>query len=399
MKQQILTAIILIAFVSASGRERQGTEAWGDAEKNNAGAKVMAACKGAKSSRELWVNNVRTIIYTGGDMWWDLFGSSNAYYGVPGTQDKSQMVNANFAGSIWIGGLDAGGQLKVAAMTYRQTGFDFWPGPLNIATASTEEDVCNDYDKIFHITRKDVDNAVFNNIYSEEVLNWPGNPLDPTKNHGTLLAPFYDKDGNNEYDATAGDYPYYDVNNLAAKNSLGVCEAKLFGDETLWWVFNDKGDIHTETGGQSIGIEVRGQAFGFKTNDDINNMTFYNYEVINRSSFTLTKTYFTVWTDADLGNYGDDYVGCDIAKGLGFIYNSDGTDEDNGSTPGYEDFPAALGCDFFKGPLADVADGVDNDFDGTTDELGETIGMAKFLYYNNGDVNPSIIAPGLASHY
>lgn len=399
MKQQILTAIILIAFVSASGRERQGTEAWGDAEKNNTGAKVMAACKGAKSSRELWVNNVRTIIYTGGDMWWDLFGSSNAYYGVPGTQDKSQMVNANFAGSIWIGGLDAGGQLKVAAMTYRQTGFDFWPGPLNIATASTEEDVCNDYDRIFHITRKDVDNAVFNMVYSEEVLNWPGNPLDPTKNHGTLLAPFYDKDGNNEYDPTAGDYPHYDVYNLAAKNSLGVCEARLFGDETLWWVFNDKGDIHTETGGQSIGLEIRGQAFGFKTNDDINNMTFYNYEVINRSSFTLNKTYFTVWTDADLGNYGDDYVGCDIDQGLGFIYNADGTDEDVSTTPGYEDFPAALGCDFFKGPLADPFDFKDNDFDGLTDELGETIGMSKFLYYNNGGNNPSISDPRLASHY
>ena len=399
IKQQILTAIILIAFVSASARERQGSEAAGEAGRNDMSAKVMGACKGAKSSRELWVNNVRTIIYTGGDMWWDLFGSGNAYYGVPGTQDKSQMVNANFAGSIWIGGLDAGGQLKVAAMTYRQSGFDFWPGPLNVATASTEEDVCNDYDKIFHITRKDVDNLVFNNVISEEVKNWPGNPLDPTKNHGTLLAPFYDKDGNNEYDPSVGDYPYYDVNNLAAKNSLGVCEAKLFGDETLWWVFNDKGDIHTETGGQSIGLEVRGQAFGFKTNDDINNMTFYNYEVINRSSFTLTKTYFTVWTDADLGNYGDDYVGCDIQKGLGFIYNSDGTDEDNGSTPGYEDFPAALGCDFFKGPLADTLDLVDNDFDGMTDELGETIGMSKFLYYNNGGPNPSISDPRLASHY
>ena len=36
-----------------------------------------------------------------------------------------------FTGSLWIGGLDNQGNLKVAAMTYRRDGNDFWPGPLN----------------------------------------------------------------------------------------------------------------------------------------------------------------------------------------------------------------------------------------------------------------------------
>lgn len=401
MLKQILTAIILIAFVSVSAREKQGSESLGsDHAKLNPNAKVMAACKAAKSSRELWVNNVRTIIFTGGDMWWDLFGSGNAFYGVPGIKDKATMINSSFAGSIWVGGLDAGGQLKIAAMTYRQTGYDFWPGPLNVSSASTDDQVCNDYDKIYHMSRSDVENLVFNNVKTQEIIDWPGNPKDPTKNHGTLLAPFFDIDGDNVYDPSLGDYPYYDIYNKAEKDNLGVCKAKLFGDETLWWVFNDKGDIHTETGGQSIGLEIRAQAFGFKTNDDINNMTFYNYEVINRSSFSLNKTYFTVWTDADLGNYIDDYVGCDIDQGLGFIYNSDGDDETGGSV-GYGQFPAALGCDFFKGPLADPSDGIDNDYDGLTDELGETIGMSKFLYYNNniGSFPVQTTNPALASHF
>jgi hypothetical protein len=403
MFRQLLTAIIVIAFVSVSAREKQGVESQGgDAQKQSSAFKVMAACKGAKESRELWVNNVRTIIFTGGDMWWDLFGSTNAFYGVPGTQDKSTMISSNFAGSIWIGGLDAGGQLKVAAMTYRQSGYDFWPGPLDVATASTEEQVCNDYDKIFPMSRKEVEDYVFGiGPLTDDMKNWPGNPLDITKNHSTLLAPFFDLAGDNLYDPKGGDYPYYDIYNKAEKDNLGVCKAKLFGDETLWWVFNDKGDIHTETGGQSIGLEVRAQAFGFKTNDDINNMTFYNYEVINRSSFSLNKTFFTVWTDADLGNYQDDYVGCDIEKGLGFIYNSDGNDQSGSGNPGYGEFPAALGCDFFKGPLADPSDGIDNDYDGSTDELGETIGMSKFLYYNNniGNFPVQTTNPALASHF
>jgi hypothetical protein len=413
MIKQILTAIILVAFVSVSAREKQGSEAVGE-QRMSTGAKVMSACKGAKSSHELWVNNVRTIVYTGGDMWWDLFGNGNAFYGVPGNIDRSIAPNSNFGGSIWIGGLDAGGQLKVAAMTYRQTGYDFWPGPLVMATASTDETVCNDYDQIFHVTRKEVEDFVFNGIQTDEIKNWPGNPLDLTKGHDTRLAPFFDALGDNVYDPTpgSGDYPYYDIYNAAAKDNLGVCTAKLFGDESLWWVFNDKGDIHTETGGQSIGLEIRAQAFAFKTSDDINNMTFYNYEVINRSSFSLNKTYFTAWTDPDLGYYSDDYVGCDIDQGLGFIYNSDGYDESQAGTPGYLDFPAAGGCDFFKGPLADANDGIDNDFDGPltgkpqnqytgVDEIGETIGMAKFLYYNNniGSFPVQTTNPALASHY
>src|ERR1041385_8750737 len=111
MLKQLLTAIIVIAYVSSPAREKQGNEAKSDAQKlGGAAAKVMSACKGAKESKEMWINNVRTIIYTGGDMWWDLFGNGNPVYGVPGTQDKNTMVSANFAGSIWVGGLDAGGQ-------------------------------------------------------------------------------------------------------------------------------------------------------------------------------------------------------------------------------------------------------------------------------------------------
>lgn len=400
--KRVFVTLAIISFVSASAREKQGGEITGGGEvhKTSDANKVMGACKGAKNSQELWVNNVRTIIFTAGDMWWDLFGNGNAFYIIPATQDKSKGISSSFAGSIWIGGLDAGGQLKVAAMTYRQTGYDFWPGPLDITNASTDETVCNQYDKVFSMSRKAVEDWVFNAQMSDEVKNWPGNG-DPTKNQGILLAPFYDADNNQLYDPIAGDYPYYDIYNTATKDALGVCNAKLFGDNTLWWVFNDKGDIHTETGGQSIGLEIRGQAFGFKTNDDINNMTFYNYEVINRSSYSLNKTYFTVWTDADLGCYLDDYVGCDVKRGLGFIYNSTGIDNTSCSgTNAYGDFPPALGCDFFKGPLADI-DNIDNNFNGVTDEPGETIGMAKFLYYNNniGQFPPQTTNPGLASHY
>ncbi len=36
----------------------------------------------------------------------------------------------------------------------------------------------------------------------------------------------------------------------------------------------------------AIGLEIRAQAFEFQTNDAINNCTFYNYQIINRSSYS-----------------------------------------------------------------------------------------------------------------
>ena len=89
--------------------------------------KVAAGCDPASSQTDLDVNNIRTTIMNGGDMWWNL---DDARYEIPKDGNRHSM----FAGALWIGGVDAGGQLKVAAMTYRQGGNDFWPGPLDEVT-------------------------------------------------------------------------------------------------------------------------------------------------------------------------------------------------------------------------------------------------------------------------
>ncbi|MBL4594138.1 MAG: T9SS type A sorting domain-containing protein, partial [Flavobacteriales bacterium] len=163
------------------------------------------------------------------------------------------------------------------------------------------------------------------------------------------------------------------------------------------------------------GMEIRGQAFAFATNDEVNNMTFYNCEMINRSTFTLTQTYFGQWVDADLGGFSDDYVGCDASRGLGYCYNGDAVDQSANGVEGYGATPPAVGVDFFEGPYADN-DGIDNPLtqnipaalanngipykglgigygDGIVDN--ERYGMRKFVYYSigggqfNGDGDPS----------
>ena len=333
--------------------------------------KVAAGCNPSTSQTDLDVNNIRTTIMAGGDMWWNL---SDARYEIPKDGNKHSM----FAGALWIGGVDDGGQLKVAAMTYRQSGNDFWPGPLNTTNATISADECNKWDTHFKLERSDVEEYVarFNvdptYVIPNSILEWPAHG-DPAQGQDEFLAPYFDVNGNGVYEPYDGDYPDY---NITGTND----DARLFGDQTLFWIFNDKGNIHTETEAEPLGLEIHAQAFGFASDNEVNDMSFYNYKVINRSTLPLNDTYFGQWVDADLGYYLDDYVGCDVGLGLGFCYNGDAEDE---GAAGYGFNPPAIGVDFFQGPVADLGDGIDNDRDGVIDESGEQIIMSKFVYYNN----------------
>lgn len=341
---------------------------------NSSLARVAADCVPSQAKTDLNINNVRTTIMGGGDMWWNL---TDARYEIPKDGNKHSM----FAGALWIAGIDAGEQLKAAAMTYRQTGNDFWTGPLDEFSEITPQ-VCDDYDQHFQITRQEVDEFIawYNDktAYPEytipsSITGWPGNGVD---GENQFLAPYFDANDDGEYNPEDGDYPKYDVNG----NSDCLSDDLVYGDQTLWWVFNDKGNIHSETGADPIGLEIRAQAFAFATNDEINNMTFYNYTIINKATIQLNDAYFGQWVDPDLGNYLDDYVGCDVERGLGYCYNGDAEDE---GASGYGVNPPAIGVDFFQGPIADLNDGVDNDRDSIIDEDGEQAIMSRFVYYNN----------------
>jgi len=424
MKTKIVALFALLLLVNTTfGRENVNATVAeggsGDGQRLNSVNQVLSGCAQGKTQSELKLNNVRMRLLTCGDMWWDL--NSNPKYEVP----KGSGSYASFAGSLWFGGY-VNGNLKISAMTYRQNGVDFWPGPIDPNTVDVAPDVCVAYDKHFRFNRADVDefyaNYPSNSSYTVPtwIKQYPGSA--PTAYDAgevyNYLAPFVDVLGNGTYDWAEGDYPAYNVS--GATFTQGNCKKLLFGDETMFWVFNDKGNIHSESGSaSSIGVEIRAQAFQFATADVLNDMTFYNFEIINRSSDILDSTYFAVWVDADLGNYQDDYVGCDVVRGLGYIYNGDNYDDDGGGVIGYHSKLPALGCDFFQGPSADLNDGIDNDRDGCVDctfeidqntglptavsipdeTLREPIAMAKFLPYNNtGDAvtgNPNSTGQGI----
>lgn len=383
-----------------------------------------AQCIPPNTSTYLELNNVRALIHTAGNLW-QKPNQDYSQYEIP----KNSGIMALFTAALWLGGTDVNGQLKLAALRYR-AGQDYWTGPLTNITAETNSDNCTKYDRHFVTTQEMVtqfdawfkagkeDQANGTNTQAELFPNykipdiikeWPAHG-DVSIGQDYYLAPFFDRNEDGIYRWEDGDYPWHDVNKTKdCKNDRRV---SLFGDLNYWWVMNDKGNIHTETGAEPIGMEIRAQAFAFASNDEINNMTFYNYELINRGTQTLYDTYFGFFTDGALGDPFDDYVGCDVNRGLAYYYNGDNFDGDNSGFKGYGSSPPAVGVDFFEGPYQDN-DGVDNAFgignnealngigygDGIIDN--ERFGMRRFLYYSNttNGANPSQTDPINANDY
>ncbi|TND08816.1 MAG: hypothetical protein FD123_2032 [Bacteroidetes bacterium] len=325
--------------------------------------------------KNLDANQVKAAIMNRGDMHWD--GSSSPKYEVP----KDSGAHSIFASALWIGGLDQGGSLHMAAMTYRQSGMDFWPGPLDTINGATDSSTSAVYDRIWKVDRNQIsefqyyfgNGSVQNGTYipARDIIEWPAHG---GGNYSRNLAPFVDVDGNGIYDPlTGGDYP------------------KIKGDQMLWWVFNDNLAAHTETGGQPLKFEFHASAYVYTcpsihdSDRVLNYTTLYNFRIFNRSGITYDSVGIGIFQDSDLGAYDDDYVGCYPAGNYGYIYNGDMNDGNSMSPqPGtYGGGPPMMSTVILNGPEADPGDGEDNDNDGITDEPGEKNLMTGFKYYNN----------------
>ncbi|HNR48897.1 MAG TPA: hypothetical protein PKN14_06575 [Bacteroidia bacterium] len=388
VNKRYLSAFLALTIASGSSIARENI---GQKPKNtakvitNSSLRVTAPCNEPTAQTDLQINNVRARIFSAGDMWWDLNESAGtAQYEIPKGTGKTSL----FAGSVWIGGYDATGNLKVAGQTYRQQDAnDFFTGPIGVqgGNMTTDVAICNQYDRLWSVTKQQVRDFIATGVATRDIREWPGNG-DQSRGELPVLAPYEDVNGDGVYIPDSGDYPRYLLSGDYAPdpndpNKLS-CDDYIFGDQTLWWIFNDIGNVKKETNSAAIGLEFHAQAFAFNTDDEINNMTFYKYKIINRSNIAFDSTYFGWWVDPDLGDAFDDYVGCDVGLGLGYCYNGD-PDDGSGTVDGYGLNPPAVGADFFQGPLADANDGVDNDRDGVVDEPGEQIIMSQFCYYNN----------------
>lgn len=266
-------------------------------------------CMPPTSQSTLDINNVSALVMNGGDLWWDF---SDAAYEVPKGSGKHPL----FSGALWMGGYDQDGNLSTAAMKFRQTGVDFWAGPINNEGGTTSTS-CQEFDRSWKINRTDIEAFLNGSAPTEPMIMWPAKGNAGFSYDIEDLAPFHDENADGIYDTDDGDYPL------------------IKGDQAIFYVFNDMGNLHTESGGNPFGIEVHLMIYGYKSLNATNNATYYDYTIINKGEEDFEDVFIGQFTDVDLGNSLDDYVGVDVSRNMAYSYNGDA----------YDDGPKGYGSD------------------------------------------------------
>lgn len=281
----------------------------------------------AVSQANLDANNIDARFNNNGIFFQDQ-GLSFAGYEFP----KDSNTHVIYAQTLWMGGLDTAGLLHLACDSYYT---DFSTGP-----------VANDYNSAYYtstfgtsvwkITRDQVINHLGNywNVgYTPDlaIIDWPGNG-NTAEGVAAQLAPYVDVNGDQIYNPLDGDYPYFQ------------------GDQAVFIILNDLADTpHVNTGATPLGVEVHLMFSQFSsTVTEVNNTTFANAKIINRSSLDYTDFIFSIWTDFDIGFSNDDFVGSDSLTNMAYGYNASPIESGGSGQNAYGSNPPACGVKFLN---------------------------------------------------
>ena len=193
------------------------------------------------------------------------------------------------------------------------------------------------------------------NRYEFDYLNWPVD----------IGAPWTDNNGDGIY-------------------TLGIDEPKISGEQTLFYVTNDldtAGSLNTY-GSNPIGLEFQLTTFSYNT-ELLKDAVFKKYNVINKSNNEITNMYLTYWSNCGLGNFADNFVGCDTLLNLGFTYNGD--NDDDVIWGGYGTPPPAVGHLFVQPPIT-IGSASDSARFGDGWRKGyKNLKISSFVIYLKGD--------------
>jgi hypothetical protein len=327
-------------------------------------------------------NKIKAIIHPRATQFYDSSSDYNSFF-----YPADSTLCTLFTQGIWIGGLSEGDTLHLAAERYRQVGHDFWSGPY---TNPSNLVVANEYFKTWKISKEQIiyhSQNYANPSYEvpEVIESWPA--------HGDLelgmaanLAEYIDVNENGFYDPENGDYPL------------------IKGDLSVFYMINDNQE-HTETGGRIMGVEIQCMAWAYDSDrygDAYDHSIFMSYKVINRSNKDYHDTYIGVFTDFDIGDAHDDFIGCNVENGYFYAYNGDDYDTY------YRDTIPVQASVVLSGPFMND-DGIDNPLgmcdesingsgfgDGLVDN--ERMGLNRFVSFTNG-WNPATYDPQNAQEY
>lgn len=305
MKHKILTACLVLLLAASASALRL--------EKNKFDQRFAATI-----DFTTWIdaNKILMFVTNRGSFAYDngvyLGKADGLYFPFTGLDDIASGKNTLsviYAGSIWAGATVAATYDGAIAgvgdtiITSGQHDVDWGPGPL-IDGEAPDDAVSNTSYRVYKLY---VDSLADNP--NDDYLEWPVVDGAPVDENGDPL---------------------------------------MIGDQMCWSVYNDL-DVVFHVGargtvGIGLGLEIRQTAWAYAREGALANIVFMKFQIYNEGPYDLENMYVSLWSDPDLGDAGDDFVGCDSARSLGYCYN-DGDDANYGSRP------PAVGYDFFQGPL------------------------------------------------
>lgn len=311
------------------------------------------------------INNISTFIYNNGNADINPYGNSGFVY-----PNGSSLAAVFESGLVWGGKVNE--KILVGGSTYSQ---GLYGG--KILENGKAQDPNDESVRVYRV-RPDfktgnLENEILDeNKTEEEIRNQYA--LDWNEWPAKDGAPFKDIDNDGNYN------PEIDI--------PGVPGAS----QTLWYVANDLDSNRAKElyGSSTMGIEMQVTVWGYKNYEVVKNMLFKKYILINKSKNTIKDMYVSQWSDPDVGDASDDFVGCDTSLSLGYAYNGDLFDGVYGS-----DVPA-VGFNFLQGPIVESNSSDSAKFNGKILRGYKNLPMTSFSFFIGSD--PLYMDPNLANY-
>lgn len=234
---------------------------------------------------------------------------------------KDSGIHALLASSLWVGGMDSSGTVRLSIATYDTAASDFQAGPLDRGTVQPDDPSFWNY--VWTADSGEV--AEHQTLYNNQgyqapwgIANWPGSNTRPG-NYNSILAPFIDLNSNGIYEPQNGEAPF------------------ITGNKAAYIIMNDM-PAQRRSSTLPMGIEVYGMIY---TDPDLPNTVFVKYRIVNRAYRQYDSVFAGIFTDFMLGNPNDNFVSTDSLRNTYFSYNGELYDSN-----GYLDRPAVMGVKF-----------------------------------------------------
>lgn len=275
----------------------------------------------------MFVTNVGSFAYDNGVFLGKADGLYYPYESIGDILNGSLVNTVVYSAGVWIGGR-VDGEVRVALSGYEN---EYGPGPMEDGTFLPD-------DPSFKVYKLYEDSLAANP--NDDFLNWPVDQGAPVDLQG---------------------------------------RPHCYGDQMLWTVFNDANPArHNWYLGSTepLGIEVQLTVWAMSQGAE-GTSVYMKYKFYNKGGNTIEDCHITLWVDPDLGDAGDDLVGCDTLNDLFFCYNGDGYDAV------YGNIPPAVGLKIINGPIV-PSPGDTADFNGTPMPGFKNLRMTSFQKYING---------------